>query len=662
MKRKIEIFLRILLALALFCGCFYVVDTTLEFKYDDGVTPMTDFYSFPQDSIDVILLGSSHLGVNVNTTVLCNDYGIGAYKLWGATQPVWNSYYDLVEALKTQHPKVVVLEELCLSHDAEFYEYANAVKNTMGLRWSRNKVEAIFASYEPADRLNAFFPLSQYHSRYAELTEEDFHSYFWDNRLSEHNTRDWNAVCPMPEPSETTDRQPVGEKQMTYLKKILYLCKKNNVPLLVMKAPYSAPEAEKARLNTVNDYLKEEGIPVLDCLTNFREYGFDYATDFGDTVGHLNSTGCAKLTAVLGQYLKDNYDLPDRTGDPLFAYATPQDAEFILGKSFVGDGQTEFLDTGKKLYSGNQDYTIFTRFATRCDSDEKVLFSCFSETEPYRGLLVRLAQDGQLDVVVGSNYYTKLTLPEKEWATLAITRQGDQYSFYLEGEPAGTAQSDCESYSGTLLLGCERMANNTLGRLSAVQIDRFELYDNAKSPAECQTWTVENRVNPSREQVLESWKTAYAGIGTYTLDAPFRGDGEGYVDTGVRLYADPETDWHLTADLLLDDQDGTYLSCFNEEVNAYRGLLVRKSGNTLTVQVGGGVSFSTLVFDGPHNTLDIQKTGSSYAVSFGGTLLGRLDSPTQPYYGSLLVGAERDYDLEPFRQSQLTVWSLTVEE
>ena len=108
-----------------------------------------------------------------------------------------------------------------------------------------------------------------------------------------------------------------------------------------------------------------------------------------------------------------NYDLPDRTGDPLFAYATPQDAQFLLGKTFTGDGQTEFLDTGKKLYSGSQDYTICTRFATRCDSSEKVLFSCFSEAEPYRGLLVRLAEDNQLDVVVGGNYYTKLALPEK---------------------------------------------------------------------------------------------------------------------------------------------------------------------------------------------------------------------------------------------------------
>lgn len=42
-------------------------------------------------------------------------------------------------------------------------------------------------------------------------------------------------------------------------------------------------------------------------------------------------------------------------------------------------------------------------------------------------------------------------------------------------------------------------------------------------------------------------------------------------------------------------------------------------------------------------------------------MLGTADSEAQPYYGSLLVGAERNFNLEPFRQSALTVWSLTVE-
>lgn len=55
------------------------------------------------------------------------------------------------------------------------------------------------------------------------------------------------------------------------------------------------------------------------------------------------------------------------------------------------------------------------------------------------------------------------------------------------------------------------------------------------------------------------------------------------------------------------------------------------------------------------------RPGSNYTVRFNGVLLGTADSEAQPHYGSLLVGAERDYDLEPFRQSALTVWSLTVE-
>ena len=42
-------------------------------------------------------------------------------------------------------------------------------------------------------------------------------------------------------------------------------------------------------------------------------------------------------------------------------------------------------------------------------------------------------------------------------------------------------------------------------------------------------------------------------------------------------------------------------------------------------------------------------------------MLGTADSEALPYYGSLLVGTEQNFALEPFRQSALTVWSLTVE-
>ncbi len=660
MKRSIKIILRIALFLVLFCFVFYLVDTTLQFKYDDGITPMEDFYSYPEDSIDVIMLGSSHLGVNVDTTILANQYGIASYKLWGATQPIWNAYYNLVEALKTQHPKVVVLEALGLAHDTEYYGSANAVKNTFGLRWSRNKVDAIQASFEPDEMMDALFPLAQYHSRYAELEAKDFSYYFWDDPHSEHNTQNWDAVCPMEEPSTSQKTLPLGDKQLKYLKKIIYLCEKNDIPLVVFTAPYTIPDEERARLNTANELLTEENIDQLDCLTNYKDYGIDFSTDFGDTAGHLNSAGCAKLSSILGEYLRSHYDLPDRTGDALFSYTIPGDAAYALGTPFTGDGSTEFVDTKQKLYSGSKDWTIFSRFSTQCDSDDKMLFSCFSETEPYHGLLVRMVEDQQLDIIVGDNYYNKVDLPQKEYVTLAITKSGDQYSIYLEGEQICSIESSCDDYSGTLLLGAERMANNTIGRLSAVSIDKFEVYNTAKSADEAKQWTQENKVVPSREEQLSTLQAQYKGISAYKLPKAFTGDGTSCVDTGVQLYADPQASWRLTADLLIGTEDGTYLSCFNEEENAYHGLLVRKTDDTLSVQVGNSAQFSTIVYAGVQNELVIEKKGTSYTISIDGEEIGTVDSPCDAYLGTLLVDAERGYDLQPFRYSTLTVTNLRV--
>ena len=661
MKRTGKIVFRIALFLTMFTGAFYVVDKTLQFKYDDGVTTMEDFYSYPKDSIDVILLGSSHLGVNVDTNMLCNDYGIASYKLWGPVQPIWNAYYNLEDALKTQKPKVVVLEALGLAHDTEYFEYSTAVKNTMGMRWSKNKIDAIFASYQPGERQDAFFPLSQYHGRYAELNEKDFSYYFWEHPQSEHNTHNWDAVCPMGEPSETTEKLPMGEKQLRYFKKIVYLCRKNEIPLVVLTAPYTIPDEERARLNTANALLKEEKIPQLDCLSDYQKYGFDFSSDFGDTAGHLNSTGSAKLTAALGEYLKENYDLPDRMGDPLFSNPIPSDADYVLGTPFEGNGKTDFIDTKQKLYTGSKDWTIYTRFSTTCTSDEKILFSCFSETEPFRGFLVRLADDGMLDVVLGNNYYTKLPLPDKEKATLAIAKMGDQYFVYMEGEQVAHVESACDNYDGTLLLGAERMANNTLGRLSAVGIDTFEFYGVSKAGEEARKWTDENKIVPSREEVLEKLQKQYTGISEYAYTDGFTGDGENCVDTGVQLYADPQAGWRLTAYFEIGDADGTYLSCFNEEEGNYHGLLVRKADNTLSVQVGNSALLSTIAYAGAKNALVIEKRGSSYAVTLNGEDLGAVDSPCDPYYGTLLIDAERDYDMQPFRYSNLPVHRLEIE-
>jgi hypothetical protein len=149
MKKKLKNIIGVLIFLTIFVMVFYVVDTTLKFKYADGILTIEDFYHYPDNSIDVLLLGSSHVGVNIDTIQLNEEFGIASYNLWGSVQPTWNSYYYLKEALKTQKPKVVVLEGFLTSQDYEYMDYSRIIKNTLGMKWSLNKLKAIDVSATP---------------------------------------------------------------------------------------------------------------------------------------------------------------------------------------------------------------------------------------------------------------------------------------------------------------------------------------------------------------------------------------------------------------------------------------------------------------------------------------------------------------------------------
>ncbi len=93
---------------------------------------MDAFRNLEEDSLDILVLGSSHAYVDINPAVLWSEYGIAAYDLCGSNQPMWNTYYYLKEALKTQTPKVVVLEAYCVSLDLEYIDEVTLYKALEG--------------------------------------------------------------------------------------------------------------------------------------------------------------------------------------------------------------------------------------------------------------------------------------------------------------------------------------------------------------------------------------------------------------------------------------------------------------------------------------------------------------------------------------------------
>ena len=58
------------------------------------------------------------------------------------------------------------------------------------------------------------------------------------------------------------------------------------------------------------DKIEEYGFDYLSLHDKMQEVGLDNRNDFYDW-NHVNLSGADKVTSYLGQYLVENYDLPD---------------------------------------------------------------------------------------------------------------------------------------------------------------------------------------------------------------------------------------------------------------------------------------------------------------------------------------------------------------
>lgn len=64
------------------------INRVFKMKYGDGIYSLTKFYEQKKDSVDVLVLGSSHAFENINTGTLWDEYGMASYVLGGSRAAV----------------------------------------------------------------------------------------------------------------------------------------------------------------------------------------------------------------------------------------------------------------------------------------------------------------------------------------------------------------------------------------------------------------------------------------------------------------------------------------------------------------------------------------------------------------------------------------------
>lgn len=368
------------------------VNRIFKVKYGDGIYGLTKFYELEDNTVDVLVLGSSHAFENFNTGVLWDKYGMASYVLAGSIQPMWNTYYYLKEALKTQRPELIVLEGYLTTYQEAYSDDSRIIKNNYGLKWSGDKIKSLMVS-APRERWGEFMlEYVQYHNRYTEISSEDFLA---DKGRTLY--KDWKGFgCNMatkelepPDIVQITDQAPLDRKTESYYRKIIELAGENNIPIIIIIAPYGGiTEKEQKLYNTAGKIAEEYGAEFINYNLCYQDAGIEFATDAADEA-HLNYRGNQKFSEAVGRHLKEKYRISDRRGNSLYQ-SWENNADYIR-EQIKNQELAETNDmAGFLKQAENENYSYFISIDGNCHSgmeEIKEIMDVFQiSTDMHRGI------------------------------------------------------------------------------------------------------------------------------------------------------------------------------------------------------------------------------------------------------------------------------------
>ena len=252
--------------------------------------------SEPENTIDLLVVGDSEAYSSFIPMQLWQDYGITSYVCGTPKQKVNLSLRFLEQAFQRQSPRVVILE-------------TNAI-------FAENGVSDYLMS-----RAERYLPILRFHNHWKNIHWRDLCSgisYTWVNDYKGY-------VCSMNVQAADTSHymtpsEEVGEIPswtLVSLEQIQKLCEEHGAQLVLVSAP-STKNWSYAKHNGVLAYAEEHDLPYLDLNLMGEEVSIDWSADTQDRGDHLNHSGAAKVTAYLGQYLDELYELPDHRADPAY--------------------------------------------------------------------------------------------------------------------------------------------------------------------------------------------------------------------------------------------------------------------------------------------------------------------------------------------------------
>lgn len=274
-------------------------------RHDYGAV-WRDYLAEEPDSMDYLYLGSSYAYCDISPAAIEQSTGLTGYCMAGPEQTMGISYWYLRECLKTQSPRVLMIESTAL-HFKEYQDYTqvNLAYMPMGV----NRIAAAFTVAEPELRTGILFDLYFYHDRWREVSLSEVR-----DGLLPVQPSGLRGFTPVDGVAENMDKAPfvrqpqsqdVYEKNLGWLKKIVALCLDEQItPVVIFHPTYSQlPDEWHERM--AQDMAAMDGVLYFDLSRSAERIGLDPLTDYFDA-GHLNEGGAVQFSAWLGEFMREN--------------------------------------------------------------------------------------------------------------------------------------------------------------------------------------------------------------------------------------------------------------------------------------------------------------------------------------------------------------------
>lgn len=327
MKRaKAWIFIQI----TVFIGIFLLLLTAVSYMLrtnGDVKDRFSGFYAEKNDTLDIVMIGSSPVFPYYVTPKLWGETGIAMYPLSSNVQRPVAMKYLVEETEKSQSPDLYIFEMRMFTMEDEGLRenmaYTRGVTDNMRYSLLRNRtIQAMVPEDNKEGRISFYLDIIKYHTNWKMFilpSEWANMTYHKANPLKGYTFKDEVGPLAMPDCGGAGGVTEIPPEQEAYLRDLIEFLQAEGKDALFVVSPYGESLAEQQMYNYMEEIVTSCGYPFLNMNNYYEEIDLVFEEDFADYGSHTNAIGAEKCTDFLRDYLQVHYEFTDKRGDGAYA-------------------------------------------------------------------------------------------------------------------------------------------------------------------------------------------------------------------------------------------------------------------------------------------------------------------------------------------------------